>query len=58
MGAGQWTEEGLRKQRSIVFRALEEGTKTLSEALEQATDLYLQEMQLLAPAFDSDLGKL
>jgi hypothetical protein len=50
-----YTAAGLEKQRQLLFVHLIKGIPELEKGIKDVTDSYLQEMQLLAPAFNSEI---
>jgi hypothetical protein len=53
-----WTTEGLRKLRLGVFREFAKAVEHLDTNLDESRNRYLQELQLLTPAFNSELVTL
>jgi hypothetical protein len=51
-----WTDEGLRKQRLVLLKEFREGTERLKTDVDTASDMFVQEMQMLAPAFTAELA--
>ncbi len=51
-----YTEDGLKRQKLAVFDAFRKGLDRLEKNSESNTNNFLQEMQLLAPAFNSQIA--